>query len=124
MQNQGTLGVDLANNDFIGICRFAECPNSGTTRQGQVSQTHTNIRNFSAKLISNATWQRDVWIAHYKIGVVEERSGDFDAARAAYQRAVDGAAKMLAAHPDDPTMKSDHDEIVAWLAGCCSRTRD
>jgi TonB-linked SusC/RagA family outer membrane protein len=57
MQNQGTLGVDLANNDFIGICRFAECPNSGTTRQGQVSQTHTNIRNFSAKLISNATWQ-------------------------------------------------------------------
>jgi TonB-linked SusC/RagA family outer membrane protein len=57
MQNQFTAGVDLANNDNIGICRFFECPNSGTTRQGSVSQTHTNIRNFSSKVVSNSTWQ-------------------------------------------------------------------
>ncbi len=57
MQNQATAGVDLANNDNIGICRFAECPNSGTTRQGSVRQTHTNFRNFSAKVVSNSTWQ-------------------------------------------------------------------
>ena len=57
MQNQGTAGIDLANNDFIGTCRFAECPNSGTTRQGVVSQNHNNFRNFSAKLVSNSTWQ-------------------------------------------------------------------
>ncbi len=57
MSNQGTAGIDLANNDYISICRFAECPNSGTQRQGSVSQTQTNLRNFSAKLISNSTWQ-------------------------------------------------------------------
>jgi tetratricopeptide (TPR) repeat protein len=77
-----------------------------------------------AKDPTNVRWEHDVWIAHYKVGTLEERSGNFDAARAAYQRAVDGAAKMLAAHPDDPTMKSEHEEIVAWLAGCCSKTRD
>ena len=57
MQNQATTGIDLANNDFILTCRFAECPNSGTTRQGIVSQTHNNFRNFSAKIVSNSTWQ-------------------------------------------------------------------
>jgi TonB-linked SusC/RagA family outer membrane protein len=57
MQNQGTAGVDLADNVGNGICRFAECPNSGTTRQGSVNQTSTNLRNFSAKLVSNMTWQ-------------------------------------------------------------------
>jgi TonB-linked SusC/RagA family outer membrane protein len=57
MVNEGTTGVDLANNDFISICRFAECPNSGTRRQGVVSQTHNNFRNYSAKIVSNSTWQ-------------------------------------------------------------------
>jgi TonB-linked SusC/RagA family outer membrane protein len=57
MQNQGTAGIDLADNVFNGICRFGECPNSGTTRLGVVSQTNTNLRNFSAKLVSNMTWQ-------------------------------------------------------------------
>jgi TonB-dependent SusC/RagA subfamily outer membrane receptor len=57
MQNEGTVGVDLANNDYVSICRFAECPNSGTQRLGGVSQTQTNLRNFSAKVVSNSTWQ-------------------------------------------------------------------
>ncbi|HVB30771.1 MAG TPA: SusC/RagA family TonB-linked outer membrane protein [Gemmatimonadaceae bacterium] len=57
MTNQGTAGIDLANNDEIQICRFGECPNSGTQRQGSVSQTQTNFRNVSAKLVSNSHWQ-------------------------------------------------------------------
>ncbi|HXT18647.1 MAG TPA: SusC/RagA family TonB-linked outer membrane protein [Gemmatimonadaceae bacterium] len=57
MQNQGTAGVDLANNVFTSICRFGECPNSGTQRQGVVSETNNNFRNFSAKIVSNMTWQ-------------------------------------------------------------------
>ncbi|HEX3867992.1 MAG TPA: SusC/RagA family TonB-linked outer membrane protein, partial [Gemmatimonadaceae bacterium] len=57
MQNQGTMGVDLADNNFGAICRLNECPNSGTLRLGSVSQTQTNNRNFSAKLVSNSTWQ-------------------------------------------------------------------
>ena len=57
MTNQATTGIDLADNIFIGICRFAECPNSGALRQGRISDTQTNLRNFSAKITSNMTWQ-------------------------------------------------------------------
>src|SRR6185312_8993987 len=34
---------------------------SGTTRQGSVSETNTNFRNFSAKVVSNMTWQARQW---------------------------------------------------------------
>ena len=57
MTNQGTLGIDLANSDHLEICRFGECPDAGSTRLGFVSQNHQNLRNFSAKLVSNSTWQ-------------------------------------------------------------------
>jgi TonB-linked SusC/RagA family outer membrane protein len=57
MSNEGTVGLDLANNDFTSTCRFGECPNSGTRRQGRVQFNHTNLRNLSARVISNATWQ-------------------------------------------------------------------
>ncbi len=57
MNNQATTGIDLADNIFSSICRFGECPNSGTTRLGRVSDTQTNLRNFTAKVTSNMTWQ-------------------------------------------------------------------
>jgi len=57
MQNQGTLGIDLASNDHAQLCRFAECPNLGTQRLGTVSNNHATLRNFSARLISNSSWQ-------------------------------------------------------------------
>ncbi len=57
MQNNGSAGIDLANNDRLNLCRFNECPNSGTQRQGSVNASQTNLRNFSAKLISNSSWQ-------------------------------------------------------------------
>ncbi|MGH7618824.1 MAG: SusC/RagA family TonB-linked outer membrane protein [Gemmatimonadaceae bacterium] len=57
MQNQGSVGVDLSNDDRFGVCRFNECPNSGTQRQGTVSASQTNLRNLSAKLISTSSWQ-------------------------------------------------------------------
>jgi len=56
MSNEGTVGLDFAGNDFTSMCRFNECPNSGTQRQGQVSFNHTNLRNLSARVISNGTW--------------------------------------------------------------------
>jgi len=56
MSNEGTVGLDFAGNDFTSMCRFNECPNSGTQRQGAVSFNHTNLRNLSARVISNATW--------------------------------------------------------------------
>jgi TonB-linked SusC/RagA family outer membrane protein len=62
MQNQGTIGVDLADNDNLDLCRFGECPNTGTVRQGQSTDQKTNFRNFSAKLVSNSTWQAKQWL--------------------------------------------------------------
>ncbi len=57
MQNQGTAGVDLADNVFTAICRFYECPNSGSQRLGTVTDNQDNLRNFSAKVVSNMSWQ-------------------------------------------------------------------
>ena len=57
MSNQGTAGIDLGDNGFNSLCRFSECPNSGAQRLGAISQTQTNNRNFSAKIVSNSTWQ-------------------------------------------------------------------
>ena len=57
MSNQGTMGVDFASNDHLQLCRFGECPNLGTQRLGTVSNNHADLRNFSAKLVSNSHWQ-------------------------------------------------------------------
>ena len=61
MQNEGTVGLDLADRQDPFICRFNECPDQGTLRQGSVGSQTTNNRNFSAKLTSNSTWQARTW---------------------------------------------------------------
>jgi TonB-linked SusC/RagA family outer membrane protein len=63
MQNQGTIGVDLANNDNLDLCRLGECPNTGVLRQGSTTDQKTNFRNFSAKLVSNSSWQAKQWLS-------------------------------------------------------------
>ncbi|MEP6619965.1 MAG: SusC/RagA family TonB-linked outer membrane protein [bacterium] len=57
MQNDATLGVDWANRDGYQLCRLGECPASGTTRLGAVTDARTNDRNLSFKLSSGMTWQ-------------------------------------------------------------------
>lgn len=57
MSNQGSIGLDLSNTDQLRMCRFNECPNSGTQRQGAVTQIQTNLRNLSMRLVSNSNWQ-------------------------------------------------------------------
>ncbi|MEP6494579.1 MAG: SusC/RagA family TonB-linked outer membrane protein [bacterium] len=61
MQNEGTVGIDLANRQDPFTCRFNECPDQGTLRQGSVGDQSANNRNFSAKLTSNSTWQAKSW---------------------------------------------------------------
>ena len=69
MQNEGTVGVDLAINDTYHICRLNECPNSGaTSRVGNVFDTKQNFRNLSAKFASTASWQAKPW-ANFKTSV-------------------------------------------------------
>jgi TonB-linked SusC/RagA family outer membrane protein len=57
MQNNASAGLDLANNDYFDVCRFGECPDSPPQRLGTVDAIQYNNRNFSAKVVSNATWQ-------------------------------------------------------------------
>src|SRR5207237_530686 len=57
LQNEGTVGVDLAAVDFFQLCRRNECPpQSATARDGRVTDNQGKNRNFSAKVSSNATW--------------------------------------------------------------------
>jgi TonB-linked SusC/RagA family outer membrane protein len=56
MQNDGNVGVDYINRTGIYLCRYGECPASGTLRLGSTSSSTGNNRNFSAKLTSTATW--------------------------------------------------------------------
>jgi len=56
MQNDATIGLDLADRDNLTLNRLNEGPASGTTRDGTVTNSKTNDRNFSAKLTSNSTW--------------------------------------------------------------------
>jgi len=61
MQNDGTVGVDYIDRTGIYLCRYNECPASGTLRLGSTSSSTTNNRNFSAKLTSTSTWQASNW---------------------------------------------------------------
>ncbi len=57
IQADGTAGFDYAQRDQFQLCRLAECPASGTTRQGFVFDGRTSDRNLSMKLNTTATWQ-------------------------------------------------------------------
>ena len=62
LQNDGTIGLDLASRYSYGLCRFGECPDFVQWRLGQVSDRHRLDRNFSMKLTSNASWQARSWL--------------------------------------------------------------
>ncbi|HEY9230174.1 MAG TPA: SusC/RagA family TonB-linked outer membrane protein [Gemmatimonadaceae bacterium] len=57
LQNDATIGMDQAQRDQFSLCRLNECPASGTTRQGSVTDQRTADRNLSAKIVSTASWQ-------------------------------------------------------------------
>jgi TonB-linked SusC/RagA family outer membrane protein len=61
MVNDGTLGVDFSSRDDYQICHVNECPAFGTTRQGQVTDNHTNQRYFTSKVSSTSTWNARTW---------------------------------------------------------------
>src|SRR5215831_6709249 len=57
MQNDGTVGVDLASVDFFQLCRVGECPpQTSTAKQGRVTDNQGKNRNFSAKVSSTSSW--------------------------------------------------------------------
>jgi TonB-linked SusC/RagA family outer membrane protein len=62
LQNDATLGLDLANRYSYALCRFAECPDFTQWRLGQTADRHRIDRNVSAKVTSNATYQVRPWL--------------------------------------------------------------
>jgi TonB-linked SusC/RagA family outer membrane protein len=63
MQNEGSVGVDLAAADAYHVCKLNECPNSGaTSRIGNVTDQKRNFRTLSAKFSSTGTWQARAWM--------------------------------------------------------------
>jgi len=62
LQNEGTVGIDLAVRDNSDLCRLAECAPSGTSRQGAVADTKTNNRSVSAKVTSTGSWNPSTWV--------------------------------------------------------------
>ncbi|MDB4912547.1 MAG: TonB-dependent outer membrane protein SusC/RagA [Gemmatimonadetes bacterium] len=57
LQTDATIGMDQAQRDVYQLCRFAECPASGTTRAGYAYDTRSEDRNLSGKLLGTARWQ-------------------------------------------------------------------
>ncbi|MFL5606028.1 MAG: TonB-dependent receptor domain-containing protein, partial [Gemmatimonadaceae bacterium] len=98
MQNDGTVGVDLSNNDQFHVCKLNECPNQGgNSRVGNVYDLKQNRRNFSAKLASTGTWQVRPW-ANLKTSVGSEYTNvEFDSLWAQARFLPPGASTLQAA---------------------------
>ena len=62
LQNDATIGFDLANRDNSDLCRKGECAPTATVRQGQVSDAKNNRRSTSAKFASTAAWNANSWM--------------------------------------------------------------
>jgi TonB-dependent SusC/RagA subfamily outer membrane receptor len=63
MQNDATVGFDLANIDLFSLCRVNECPpQSATARTGVVNDSKSNNRNLSAKFSSTSSWNARTWL--------------------------------------------------------------
>ena len=58
MQNEATVGIDLANRDNLRPLPLQRVPELGhAARRASSVRQQNNDRNFSAKLVSNSTWQ-------------------------------------------------------------------
>ncbi len=62
MQNDATIGMDLANAGYYQICRLEECPpQNATARLGRVTDNKHNYLNLSARFSSNSSWNVRPW---------------------------------------------------------------
>lgn len=60
MQNDATVGMDLASYNYYRICRLNECP-TATLRLGRVDDNRTMQRNFSTKVSSTMSYDVRSW---------------------------------------------------------------
>jgi len=61
MQNSATVGMDFSANSYFNLCRFQECTDFSTSRLGFVTDNHLQNRIFTAKVVSNSSWNPKNW---------------------------------------------------------------
>ncbi|MCX5755095.1 MAG: SusC/RagA family TonB-linked outer membrane protein [Gemmatimonadetes bacterium] len=62
MQNDFTVGMDLASYNFYLICRLNECPIQASQRVGTITDNRNMQRNFSAKMSSTVNYDVRSWM--------------------------------------------------------------
>ena len=62
LQNDGTVGIDLADRSDFDLCRFTECPAFGHDRAGHRRRSTTTTTATSRRSsTSNASWKPKTW---------------------------------------------------------------
>jgi TonB-linked SusC/RagA family outer membrane protein len=62
MENRADAGVDLSDRVDRSLCRFQQCADFGTNRQGSATDARANIRNISTNITSTGSWQPRSWV--------------------------------------------------------------
>jgi TonB-linked SusC/RagA family outer membrane protein len=62
LQNRADIGVDLTDRTDFELCRFGQCADFSTNRQGFATDVRANIRNITANLGSTATFTPIPWL--------------------------------------------------------------
>jgi len=62
MQNGGTIGVDYAGLNLMKPLPLLRMPAFGSNRLGFISDNHAQNRVFTAKVVSNSSWNPNSWL--------------------------------------------------------------
>ncbi len=62
LQTRADVGVDFSGRNDFQICRFAQCADFGTNRQGRARDARANIRNITANLHGAANFSPRTWL--------------------------------------------------------------
>jgi hypothetical protein len=65
---------------------------------------------------SNADWQRDLAVAHNKLGQACQGMGNEENAQSSYRSAVEAMERAVAMSPGTVGWKQDLDNLKAWLS--------
>ena len=62
LNSHADVGVDLTNRVDNSLCRFQQCANFGTQRDGSARDARANLRNITANLLTTASSQPNEWL--------------------------------------------------------------
>jgi tetratricopeptide (TPR) repeat protein len=65
---------------------------------------------------SNAAWQRELAVAHYKLGQAYKGMGNEENAQSSYRSAVEAMSRAVAMSPGTVGWKQDLDNLKSWLS--------